>query len=187
MAGIFVCYRRDDSAGWARGLYDTLALHFGDPLVFMDVDNIPYGRDYVDVIEETLDATTVVLVIIGRRWLEPGTDGHPRIIDPDDPVRLEITGSLARKGLHVLPILVDDAAMPAIGHLPDDIKPLTRINAPALRHTSWRSDVSRLIAYLELLLGTETRPASPALAQTPPPAPTEARASAPMESPALPH
>lgn len=54
MAGIFICYRRDDSAGYAGRLYDSLALRFGEDLIFMDVDTIPWGRDYVDVVQSTL-------------------------------------------------------------------------------------------------------------------------------------
>ena len=43
MDGIFISYRRDDSAGYAGRLYDRLAAHFGAGQVFMDVAGIELG------------------------------------------------------------------------------------------------------------------------------------------------
>ena len=48
MAGkIFINYRRDDSGGTAGRLHDRLAETFGRENVFMDVDHIPAGVDFV--------------------------------------------------------------------------------------------------------------------------------------------
>src|SRR4051812_8649548 len=106
MAGIFICYRRGDSSGSAGRLYDALVLRFGDALVFMDVIKIPFGRDYVDVVESTLDAATVVLVLIGRDWMGTHAAGGSRLDEADDPVRLEVAGALARPHIATLPVLV---------------------------------------------------------------------------------
>src|SRR3954453_18161087 len=97
MAGIFICYRRDDSAPTAGRLYDTLTGRFGDALIFMDVDKIPLGTDYVSVVESTLDSSTVVLVLIGKDWLASAPGESSRLDDPDDPVRQEVVGALARQ------------------------------------------------------------------------------------------
>ena len=49
MAGkIFINYRRDDLAGTAGRLHDRLAQTFGRKNLFMDVDHIPAGVDFVD-------------------------------------------------------------------------------------------------------------------------------------------
>ena len=40
MKGIFISYRREDTAGYAGRLYDRLAAHFGPDRVFMDVEGI---------------------------------------------------------------------------------------------------------------------------------------------------
>lgn len=109
MAGIFICYRRDDSAGYAGRLYDSLALRFGEDLIFMDVDTIPWGRDYVDVVQSTLDSAEVVLVLLGRGWLIERAGGQSRLDEPDDPVRQEIVGALARRHIRTVPVLFDGA------------------------------------------------------------------------------
>jgi hypothetical protein len=43
--GIFVSYRREQSAAQAGRLYDWLAAQFGEEHVFMDVDSIRFGVD----------------------------------------------------------------------------------------------------------------------------------------------
>jgi hypothetical protein len=44
--------------------------------------------------------------LIGRRWLERGSDGTRRIDNPKDPLRHEITTAL-RLELKIVPVLVD--------------------------------------------------------------------------------
>ena len=44
---IFINYRRDDSTAMAGRLHDRLAQRFGRKTLFMDVDNIPPGVDFV--------------------------------------------------------------------------------------------------------------------------------------------
>ena len=46
MSGIFISYRREDSAAYTGRLYDRLSTHFGADQVFMDVDDIPPGADF---------------------------------------------------------------------------------------------------------------------------------------------
>jgi TIR domain len=45
MSGIFISYRREDSAPYAGRLYDRLCGRFGADQVFMDVDDIPPGEE----------------------------------------------------------------------------------------------------------------------------------------------
>ena len=47
---IFISYRRADSAGYAGRIYDRLTAHFGEDAVFMDVDTIEAGVDFVEVL-----------------------------------------------------------------------------------------------------------------------------------------
>ena len=48
-AKIFISYRRDDSAGHAGRVTDRLEREFGRDLLFMDVDAIPLGTNFVKV------------------------------------------------------------------------------------------------------------------------------------------
>ena len=74
MAGIFVCYRRADSAAETGRLCDRLAHEFpGD--IFIDVDSVSIGENFVEAIDQALDKTGVVLVVIGPTWLTDSGDG----------------------------------------------------------------------------------------------------------------
>jgi hypothetical protein len=46
MGGIFIPYRREDSADICGRIYDYLVARYGKPAVFKDVDGIPYGADF---------------------------------------------------------------------------------------------------------------------------------------------
>ncbi len=175
MDGIFISYRRDDSAGYAGRLYDRLIPHFGAQRVFMDVEGIELGTDFVAAIEEAVGSCRVLIVIIGDEWLKT-TDaaGRRRLEDPHDFIRLETVTALQR-GIRVVPVLVGGAFMPRADELPDDLKPLARRQAIEISHKQWDATTAELIRALEAILS----PAGAALRLTPPtppppPAPDEA-------------
>ena len=72
MSGIFISYRRDDTAGYAGRLYEALAAHFGKGFVFIDIDSIPAGQDFVGIVEQRIASCSVVLVLIGAQFLAQG-------------------------------------------------------------------------------------------------------------------
>lgn len=74
MKRIFISYRREDSQAYAGRLSDLLTTHFGDSVVFMDVDGISPGEDFVQKIGEQLSACSVFLPVIGPRWLRSEED-----------------------------------------------------------------------------------------------------------------
>ena len=67
---IFISYRRTDSAGYAGRIYDRLTAHFGEDAVFMDVDTIEAGLDFVEVLQIAVQSCDVLVALIGRRWLD---------------------------------------------------------------------------------------------------------------------
>lgn len=150
---IFLSYRRQDSQGETGRLHDQLTSAFGPDSVFMDVDNVPYGVDYVDYIHDCLSSVAVVIVVIGEKWAKV-TDrrGRRRLDQPDDLVRLEIAEALRRK-LPILPVLVQNAKMPDAEDLPEDIRAFARRNAPELSHTRWHHDMERLLHTVEDMVG----------------------------------
>lgn len=163
MAGpsIFISYRRDDAAGYARAVGDELARHFGADRVFMDVDDIGAGQAFDDAIERALGGSAVLLVMIGKRWRGERNGQPARIDDADDFVRREVATGLAR-GLRVIPLLLDGAPMPAEAALPEPLRPLARRNAMEIGHTRFRADVERLVEALQETLGTPSpAPAAP--------------------------
>ena len=98
MAGtIFINYRRDDSAGTAGRLHDRLAQTFGRKTLFMDVDHIPAGVDFVEYLQSQVAACGVFLAVIGPNWLDAKDDsGRRRFDNPDDYVTIEIAAALGR-------------------------------------------------------------------------------------------
>jgi hypothetical protein len=64
-------------------------------------------------------------------------------------VRLEIEAALKR-GIPVIPVLVQGAAMPSHDELPPEIRNFTFRNAFALSHSRWESDVNELLRRLAL-------------------------------------
>jgi hypothetical protein len=156
-SNIFINYRRDDTAGYAGRLFDRLSERFGDR-VFMDVDYIDPGLDFVEVIEKAVGSCDVLIVMIGKQWLTI-TDKHGkrRLDNPDDFVRVEIEAALKRD-IRVIPVLVDDAAMPHRADLPPTLLKLARRNAIELSDARWAYDVQRLMETLEeVLAGVEGR------------------------------
>jgi hypothetical protein len=149
---IFISYRRTDSAGYAGRIYDRLTAHFGEDAVFMDVDTIEAGLDFVEVLQNAVQSCDVLVALIGRRWLDSkDADGRRRLENPEDFVRIEIAAALER-GIRVIPVLVDGTIMPRSTELPGNLKPLTRRNALQVNHQSFNADAHRLIAQLELAL-----------------------------------
>ena len=156
MAGkIFINYRRDDSIGMAGRLHDRLAQTFGRDKLFMDVDHIPAGADFVAHLNNQVAECDVVLAIIGPNWLRAKDKaGQRRLHQPDDFVAIEIAAALARDTL-VIPVLVDAARMPKESDLPDTLKPLARRQAVEVRHAHFGHDAEALIARMRKALGEE--------------------------------
>jgi len=151
MNGIFISYRRDDAPGYAGRLYDRLAAHFGADRVFMDVQGIEPGVDFVEAIEGALASCEILIVLIGKDWLAADSAGRRRLDDPTDFVRLETATALAR-GIRVVPVLVEGAVMPRSDQLPADLLPLVRRQAVELSHKQWDATSAELIRTLEKIL-----------------------------------
>src|SRR5262249_46294491 len=127
-AKIFISYRRDDSAGHAGRLTDRLEQEFGRDSLFIDVDAIPLGVNFVKVLYEEVSKCGMLLAVIGPNWLDArDEDGNPRLQNPSDFVRIEIAAALQRD-IPVIPILLDGARIPRAIGLPDDIKELASRN-----------------------------------------------------------
>lgn len=149
--GIFISYRRTDSQGEAGRIDDHLRARYGSPLVHRDVCTIPIGTDLSEHLVRTVAACSVVIVVIGHRWLESFVHRKGRL---DDWLRIEIRTAFLSPGVTVIPVLVQDATMPQPEDLPPDIRMIAKITALELSDSRWEYDMGRLIAALDELVPT---------------------------------
>jgi hypothetical protein len=143
---IFLSYRRDDAGGWARKLADALCQRFHRKNVFIDVDRIKNFQDFENAIFTSIDRCDVFLAVIGPHWLKlrDAQTGQRRLDRPDDYVRLEIGRALQSK-ISVLPVLVDNAVLPAPEELPEELRDLLRPRFQALSPDRWNEDLADLL------------------------------------------
>jgi hypothetical protein len=142
---VFISYRREETSHIAGRMADWLTSHLDGFEVFVDVDSIDFGVDFRDVIATEVGKCDVLLAVMGRAWATDVNAAGTRRLDlPDDLVRIEVESALTRS-IRVIPILVDDAEMPAESELPSELAALARRNALTIRHGSFRQDILRLI------------------------------------------
>ena len=103
------------------------------------------GQVLVEELLGRLRDCSVLLVVIGPRWLTL-TDavGQRRIDDPRDWIRREIIEAITR-GLRVIPVLTGNVRLPAEAELPRDIAGLSRRQYVPLRRRYTSVDLAFLV------------------------------------------
>ena len=82
--------RRQDAEDAAGRLHEKLVSVYGSERVFMDIDNVPLGVNFVTHIKERLQDCAAVLVIVGRSWTTiTDPEGSRRLDNPADHVRVD--------------------------------------------------------------------------------------------------
>jgi formylglycine-generating enzyme required for sulfatase activity len=151
MSKVFISYRRDDSKYQAQRIYDALIKVLPRDDVFMDIGTIAPGADFVETLEGWVDKCELLLALIGAGWVDaadPRT-GKRRLEDENDFVRIEVREAL-RRGIPVVPVILDGARMPEAGDLPADLSRLIRRQAEFVEFRTFDTDVARLIDRLGL-------------------------------------
>lgn|GEM_PF-2685022 len=149
---IFISYRRGDEPGFAGRLYDRLEQAFSRSRIFIDVDNIPAGADFVEVLGRKVAECEVLLAIIGDEWLMRDGAGNRRIDHPEDFVRIEIEQAL-HLGKTIIPVLIGPIQMVREEDLPPSLKPLARRNKISVSHEHFATDCARLVQAIQGVLG----------------------------------
>lgn len=143
---IFISYRRADSQDVAGRIYDALSTKYTRDSIFKDVDNIPVGSDFADEIVTYMSESTIVLVLIGDKWLHiRDVDGNRRLEIPDDFVRVEIETAI-RSNKVVIPVLLGDTEVPSQRELPDSLHGMLTKNVARVRpDPDFHRDMERLL------------------------------------------
>ncbi len=152
MSAVFISYRRQAALVHARALFERLSREFGPSRVFIDLDGIEIGMDFVSLIDEQLEGCHVMLALIDPGWADArDRKGERRLDQTGDFVRLEIATAL-RRGIPVAPILLDGAEMPDAGTLPEDLQGLARRHAMELDFRRFDAEVTRLVTMIRRIL-----------------------------------
>ena len=139
MPGIFISYRRNESAGHAGRLFDRLTARFGDDRVFMDVDTLGPSDHFATRIEKAIATADVMLVLIGPNWMAQA-----------DRLARPRTSSAARSWP---PCASNAGSCPCVSTarrcrtpaaLPADLRPLVGNECAVLRHGEFGRDCDHL-------------------------------------------
>jgi hypothetical protein len=170
MPNIVISYRRNDSDAITGRIRDRIVGHYGEQSVFMDIDSIPFGRDFREHVKDAILQNDLVLAVIGPKWLGGGRGATAtRIHDDNDPVRMEIEIALER-GIPVIPILVGDATMPKASDLPPILRDLVFRNAAEVKSgRDFNQHMERLLRSMdrlfEIKMGVVTEASAPLTAR----------------------
>ena len=153
MTPIFISYRRGDSKWAAKALFNHLSHYFGEEQIFMDIDTIEPGADFVQAIEDAVGSCRALVAVIGPDWLNITDEhGRRRLDRTSDYVRLEIASALKRD-IRVIPALIDGASMPDAEEMPPDLSALARRNALEISEKRFENDGNELIRVIEKVVG----------------------------------
>ena len=165
MGGVFINYRNADDPLGAASIRERLVLCFGQENVFRDADSLLPGGHYPTDIRAALWNASVVVAVIGPRWLTLTDETSVRHIDRErDWVRQELATAFTQ-GIPVLPVLLKDtpadAVMPTAAQLPEEIQKLASIQAIELSHRRMGDDLDRLVVAVSRLSRLSTATALP--------------------------
>jgi hypothetical protein len=119
----------------------------------MDVTGIDPGRDFRKAIDGAVGSCDVLIVMIGKKWVDSTDDrGRRRLDDPEDFVRMETAAAL-RRDIPVIPVLVQGSGMPGADQLPGELQALAWRNAFEVRHARWEIDTKELVKALKKVVG----------------------------------
>lgn len=119
---IFMSYRRGDAGGRPARLHADLTHKLGKRSVFFDKAHMPAGEPFPEYLRRSVEAATVVLVVIGPLWQQRLDERR----EADDYVRTELQIALSDPAKRVIPVLIDQARLPVARELPDDLKAIVQ-------------------------------------------------------------
>ena len=150
---VCISYRRADSMAITGRIFDRLVSHFGADAIFMDIDDIPFGVDFREHIDNTIRKSDVLVAVVGPAWLGPRSGAENRICEATDPVAIEIQTALERQ-VRIVPVLVDGTVMPDEAQLPGRLAAFANLNAVEISSgRDFTIHIDRLIRAVAVLTG----------------------------------
>lgn len=149
---LFISYRQKDT-GWATlFIYSELCRSFSKHNIFRDIDSVPTGADFEELIVGTMGKCRICLAVIGPSWLPLSAHERSRPSGPGYYVNLEIKTALHQQ-IPVIPILIDGVSMPPASSLPPEISELSGRSAWHLDLANARTSMNDLLTQIKGELG----------------------------------
>ncbi|MFI5616196.1 toll/interleukin-1 receptor domain-containing protein [Streptomyces sp. NPDC051567] len=149
---IFVNYRTNDEEATATLVDRELSRVFGNESVFRASKSIGPGSRFPQELLTAVRRSSVLLAVIGPRWLEAGSSGgQSPLEDEEDWTRREISEAL-ETGAVVIPLLVGGAKRLRHEDLPAEIGDLADCQYRRLSHRNADADLMGLADDLVKLL-----------------------------------
>jgi len=144
MPEIFVNYRTGDEESAATMIDRELARRFGSDTVFRASRSIKPGQVFPEELLRAVHDSSVLLAVIGPRWLDTRTaQGGTCLDDPDDWTRREILAAFTTH-TPVVPLLVGKANRLTPEALPPELAPLAQLQYRRLDHRHDEADLKDL-------------------------------------------
>jgi TIR domain len=147
----FLNYRRRDTTQETKRIYDRMTDHFGRNSIFLDVDSIPLGVDFRQLIENVVSKSKSHLFVIGPEWLDvKRPDGSRCVDDPKDLCRIEAEAAIVR-GVPLVAALIRGATLPSEESLPPSLVEVAYSFDLPVRKDQWDHDLNRLLKTVAML------------------------------------
>jgi type II secretory pathway pseudopilin PulG len=155
---IFTSYRRDDERGTVGRLLSALQSSFTPEQLFADADPVEPGDDVVRGLNAKIGQSSVLVAIIGPKWLSVSdTRRTTRLDNAADVVRVALEAAF-KKRRRVVPVLIGGAEMPTAEQLPLTLRPLATLAPVRIQNDSFQADVEGLVKSLKGSVGGKTLP-----------------------------
>ncbi|MBL0045054.1 MAG: toll/interleukin-1 receptor domain-containing protein [Flavobacteriales bacterium] len=143
---VFISYRRAETDGAARLIYNYLTEKLGKSAVFMDIKGIAPGDVFRKTIAHELETCNTMIVVVSKSWTgKTEVDGRSRLHEEGDFVRMEIETALGRD-IRVIPVLVHPMKMPHKDDLPEKLQYLTSIQHQEIQlGQRFEDDMARVV------------------------------------------
>ncbi|MEV6908536.1 toll/interleukin-1 receptor domain-containing protein [Amycolatopsis sp. NPDC051071] len=160
MNQIFLNYRTADERFGVAMLDRELSRAFGPETVFFASKSIELGADWEKSMFDAVAASSALLVVMGRHWIDAkNADGLRLIDDPEDFVRREILTAF-ELGKRVIPVRMDVPERVPAEELPEVLRSLPTLQDISIHFRSAGPDIDRLAARLRQLIPGLPTPSS---------------------------
>lgn len=149
MPDVFINFRTGDEESAAALIETELSRMFGTERIFRDSKSIRAGTDFAHEIVRAVRKSTVLLAVIGDRWLlARGKDGRNALDDENDWIRRELVEANDH-GVRVVPVLIGANPTPlSAEYLPPELSWLADRQHRLVNIRNDRADIRELAVEL---------------------------------------